>query len=302
MQIEIGAWGAHWITLNFIPVFGIFATLAAAAIPSLISAGVGLFSKKSDGGGGGTSAPALDPRAQEFLDATLQALGASNELISQARKEGSLLLPALMQSIGLDASFDDGGLAGVSGGISQDILDQTRSRLQAALSGDFFDPALERELGQTKETRERGLLRALGPGFETSTAGAQGLSELDATQAIARFLARQEEIRGGTERSLALSGQLTGDITGVPQRLLGLTQASTQLAGTAAGAARGPLAFLLSQQQIGTERDLAQKELKESRLTGLFKLGGKFLTAKRAGDAGTSILQDILAKIPTGIG
>ncbi len=285
-----------------------------ASLGASLGGGLGsLFDKnKSGGGGGGTSGPSISPAAAAFQQDLFKNLSSLMAIADETRAEGRLLSPALFEALGLDAQFDaEGNLSGISGVAEGSARAKTveagglsADRLLRALRGEFVSPALEKRLKTGLEDRERKLRRQLGPGFDLSTVGIQSLEEGRGSDEITRFLSEQAEIESGTKRAGQFSDLDQRFIENLTKTVPGRRSFEADTRSNLATASRGPLAFLLGQQQIGAERDIFQKQLKESRAGGLFDLAGTIFGAptKGGGSLGGDALKKILGSILGGAG
>lgn len=101
-----------------------------------------------------------------------------------------------------------------------EIESQLQQRSLQALRGELpISPTLERELGQRSDLVNESLRRQLGPGYETSTAGADVLAKERAFATETRESARRGELTLAEQLGLAQGSQRlaeTGAIAGIP--------------------------------------------------------------------------------------
>lgn len=124
----------------------------------------------------------------------------------------NLLANLYLSTAGFNVTRDeDGNITDISPGEGfergQDIQKLFEQRTLAALKGDLpLNPALERSLGQQRDTRIEALRKQLGPGFETSTPGIESLRSLDESQEAVREGARRGDLTLGEQLSLSSQG------------------------------------------------------------------------------------------------
>lgn len=89
------------------------------------------------------------------------------------------------------------------GALADPIQDELVRRVAAVSRGEISDPALEREMRQATEILRNQLFQAGGPGYELSTPGIEALTKLAESQAIQRYMDRQNTL--GNLSSLELA-------------------------------------------------------------------------------------------------
>lgn len=189
----------------------------------------------------GTKVEAPEPSAEERALQTQQL-----ELLQRQAEQQAQFEPFIRESLGLTEA-EGGGLRRltqeeIEAGMTEEekraaeLTRLSQERQRQALAGELpISPALERELTlQEQQTREA-LSRKLGPGFEATTSGQQGL--------------RAFQERAGLLREEARRGQITSGQGILQSRLSGLLGRQQQQFGQFQGAGQGALGLLGAQAQ-----------------------------------------------------
>lgn len=227
----------------------------------------------SAGGGGGGAAPAaapVDPQAQ-LRQAQLDLVNQQRSIAEQMLQRQNLLQDQLLSQQGLTAVRDaNGNVTGYqptaerSSQLAQEnqIASQLRQRTLDALNGNLpVDPALERGLGEQRQTLEAQLRGNLGSGFATSTPGISALADFDKRAEELRSAARHDQL--STAEGLRLAGSQVGTQGNASNlaSILGITNAGATPASIFSNAGSGlnaSLANLLGQDSLSNAYRIAQ--------------------------------------------
>lgn len=165
-------------------------------------------------------------------------------LLEQQQSEQRALLPLFAQQMGLNIEFDESGkiigatedpqFAALSD-LQRQVMEQSLGKLLSdaeldpqrkeiermllersgkALRGELeIDPALERDIGNQRETLMERLRGQLGSGFETSSPGIEAIQKFEESANVLRSQARRGELTLAEQLSMAREGMGQGKAT-----------------------------------------------------------------------------------------
>lgn len=159
------------------------------------------------------AAAPTDPNSTQSQSDALRAaqLGLINQqrdIATEMLRRQNLLEPSLLAQQGYEQILDPntGQVTGYrptqafqqQQDANNQINDLMRTRTLAALKGDLpVDPALEKQIEQSRATLGDTLRSNLGAGYETSTPGIQALAEFDRNAAGLRYGAQRDQLTTG---------------------------------------------------------------------------------------------------------
>jgi hypothetical protein len=164
--------------------------------------------------GGGGEAPQPSQEERNLNQAQADALREQNQILKQQYEEQQLLAPVLYKQAGLNPIRDAAGkITGFSDEpqteeqkLQKDISLQLLRRSQSALKGELpVDPNLNTALTNEEKTLRDTLQQRLGPGWETSSAGIEALSQFGKRKEELLYSARRDELT--TSEALQLQRQ-----------------------------------------------------------------------------------------------
>jgi hypothetical protein len=159
-------------------------------------------------GGSSIQFPQESPQEAELRSEQVQLLRQQRDILSQQMREQQMLAPILYGAAGIKAIKDETGQ--ITG--FEEITDPLKARQEevagrlidrqlAALKGELPDnPALLKDLATQESTLNETLRKQLGPGYATSTAGGNRLSQFGES--------RSNILEGGRRGDLSLAEQL----------------------------------------------------------------------------------------------
>tara|TARA_Y100000310_G_scaffold231529_2_gene234128 strand:+ start:10425 stop:11297 length:873 start_codon:yes stop_codon:yes gene_type:complete len=200
-------------------------------------------------GGGDVNVPGPSSEERALQAEQTELLRDQRDILNEQVRQQNLLAPFLFSESGVQPIFNeidpetgelqdplldkgdiiafepiDDPLDPLRGDIERQFLERTNLALKGELP---TSPALERELAEgEQQTRER-LLKQLGPGFETSTPGIEGLDTFFRTAEELREGARRGDLTLAEQLGLAREQQNQSRIDALIGRLTGVANVNT---------------------------------------------------------------------------
>jgi len=168
-------------------------------------------------GGGKVEVPGPTPQETALQQQQLEMLKWQQSMLQDMVHQQDLLSPILYKQMGITPQYDNNGKIIGYDVAPNDLIDTNKQIAQlnadktlAALQGNApVDPALEDNLAK-QETQLRGMLsKQLGPGYETSSAGIEQLSNFNKKAEELRSAARHGQL--SLYEQLGLSQQASMD-------------------------------------------------------------------------------------------
>lgn len=201
----------------------------------------------------GGSAPGPSALTQQLQAEQAGLLRFQRSILEEQFRLDKLLQPFLFEQLGFEAIRDENGkITGFKptkqGQARQDIQTALLERSRKALAGELdISPTLERELGERSVGERERLRRQFGPDFESSTPGAEALTNLSQSDIEIREGARFGQLTLNEQLSLARGNQnqSTGSVARgltLPAGFGGLQNLTSQFG--------SPISAGIGQQQI----------------------------------------------------
>ena len=202
--------------------------------------------------------------ARQQIEVGEQQLGFAETAFEQQRAFGAFLLGQQ----GFEFN-EQGEIVEVEDSRVGEIRRLTEERQLAALRGELpVDPGLERNIVEAEEELRGQLAQQLGPGFETSSAGIEALSNLRQRAEEIRANVRRGEITTGEALRQSQAGALAqagGAVIGAPTTAVGTLSAVQRGFAQAAGTFQLPLNVLGTQRERQFQTNLANAQLRQQR-------------------------------------
>jgi hypothetical protein len=155
-------------------------------------------------GGGGGSAPRPSAEERELQRTQTELLRQQQALLQEQLRRQDLLAPLLFQRSGITPLYDDSGrLIGFQAAppdpqeqLLRQLSEESLRRALAAQRGELPVPStIERALQRQEMTLREQLLRALGPGYEQTSAGIEALQKFRESAEAQREAFRHGEMK-----------------------------------------------------------------------------------------------------------
>lgn len=200
--------------------------------------------------------PDRSPEEAELLREQTAILRQQQTQLQESLRQQNLLQPLLFEQLGIQEQRDaEGKVTGYARAGTQAEIDKLLGeRTLAALKGDLpVDPAFERSRVQERATLGEIMARNLGPGWETSTPGADALTKFDAETEGLRYGIRTGTLTTNEALSQARTAQTFGGLMQGGQADLPFIQAGTTIGSTFSG----PLQNMLQNRGLSLESNKA---------------------------------------------
>lgn len=181
--------------------------------------------------------PEPTPEERDLQKEQTELLRQQREILLAQSKQGQMILPVLLKDAGFLPKFDaQGNITSIEESndpattLRKEIETGLLQRTQAALKGELpVNPALVGEISDQEKTLRETLLKELGPGFETSTAGIKALGEFGERKTQLLESARRDDLTLAEQLGIARTGlnrqvtsQAYNSIAGVPGNMQGI--------------------------------------------------------------------------------
>lgn len=195
------------------------------------------------------------------------AMAGLDEFISQ-NYPGFAPKSATQGIIGFEQTADS------NAALAKEIETGLLNRTLAALKGELpADPALTRQLGESRDLLRENLRKQLGKGFETSTPGIQALGDFTKKESELLDAARRGDLTLAEQLSLARSGAEDTKLSNILNRALGTATSQQSIAqgfGQAAQNFNPALSFFQNKENIATQLAVANAQARASTIGSLF--------------------------------
>ena len=223
-------------------------------------------------GGSNISMPGPSPTEEALQSEQVGLLRQQRDILSQQMREQQLLAPILYGAAGVKPIVDPqtGQVTGFEEvqdplkGRQDEVASRLLDRQLAALKGELPDnPALLKDLATQESTLKETMRKNLGPGWETSTAGGNQLTNFNTFRTNTLEAGRRGDLSLAEQLGIARENANQGTLNNYLGRLAGINANPLATASGFSQAAAGynaPLANLMTARQGRLQANIARDQ------------------------------------------